>query len=202
MSAAPVLTMLAALQQADAMPPVQAQGVYTTPNYNLTFQGPAGTTYCPLPSGWVGSDHGTTIFLTPPAACGGVGYPSSSRDFSPADTPRIDVYYGYAPDDDDVPQPASCDAVGRSRLLGQHRTLCRNRQNGLISISIQSTYSADAPAELVIRLTTTANRIKQDMETLVAFAASVRTCTTHWKRPNGRIETAGKGAPCPEGGWF
>ena len=72
-----------------------APPVYVSPNYNLSFRSPPGAYYCPLPKGWVGSDHGTILFLQRPARCGGAGYPSSSRGFEPAGLSRIDVYYGY-----------------------------------------------------------------------------------------------------------
>ena len=66
-----------------------AIGDFTSVNYPMTFKAPASAFFCPLSPDWVGSDHGTTVFLARPKACYGAGYPSSSRGFEPGDFPRI-----------------------------------------------------------------------------------------------------------------
>jgi hypothetical protein len=94
--------------------PVAAPPVFVGGDYALTFQTPRKTTICALPSDWVGSNHGTVIFLRPPKRCGGVGYPSSSRGFSD-DVPRIEVFYAYWLGDPGTgPPPAAAPSAART----------------------------------------------------------------------------------------
>lgn len=38
-----------------------APRIYMTPKYGLLMQMPASYFHCPLPDGWIGADHGTTL---------------------------------------------------------------------------------------------------------------------------------------------
>jgi hypothetical protein len=63
--------------------PLPVPALYVTKNYGLMVRVPPRRTYCPLPADWVGSDHGTTVFLVPPADCAATaGYPSTARSWS------------------------------------------------------------------------------------------------------------------------
>ncbi len=172
-----------------------APPVYATHNYALTFRVPPGATYCPLPANWVGSDHGTVVFLRPPRHCDGSGFPSSSRGFEPADTPRIEVYYGYSIEDE--PSVPPCDVAGRIRLIGSVRPMCRKRDGDLMVLQVDATYQADAPAEVSIRLVTTPARLERDTVVLRRLARSLSPC-----RVSDATPPLGSGADCPEAGWF
>jgi len=178
-----------------AASPMAAPPAFATPQYALTFRTPAGASYCPLPENWTGSDHGVTLFLQRPTACGRTGYPSSGRPARPANRPRIEVFYGYYDADERKPPP--CHAVGTMDLLGAPRPLCReDGRGGRVSLSVWSDYQADTRAELSLRLETTSQRLEADLAAFRALAASVRTCTAHWTGAD-KPFTIGHGAECP-----
>ncbi len=193
--------MLAAMVMAAALAgPLPAPPVYVTENYTLTFRPPAGVTYCPLPKGWVGSDHGTVLFLVPPERCGGAGYPSNGREFSP-NVPRIEVFYGYW-DADDMTPPACPQPIGATVLMGQDRPLCRAKADGMETVSVRAEYSNDSPAAVTFTLATTPERFDKDLEILRDMVASARTCQASipvLDRPPLIWES---GKPCPSGRWF
>jgi hypothetical protein len=175
-------------QSDPARSPRPAPKVYATSNYGLTFRSPPNLTYCPLPDGWVGSDHGTTLFMRPPRSCGDAGYPSSARQFAPSDTPRIEVYYEYAvqgwrPD-------ATCGNAGWVRLLGKQRPLCLGREGRMLSLEAWAPYDPGAPAQVSVRLVTTRARLGRDVKTLRTLATSLHACNTS------------AAAPCPNAPWF
>src|SRR5271156_6676533 len=95
----PIAPILAAVA---VSAPTPAPSLYVTENYALTFRTPPHTTICALPDSWVGSDHGTVIFLAPPRSCGRPGFPSSSRGFR-GNVPRIEVYYAYRVEETPAP---------------------------------------------------------------------------------------------------
>jgi hypothetical protein len=172
---------------------------YVTQNYNLRFLSPPRTMICPLPKDWVGSDHGTTLFLSTPGECGPAGYPSSGRSSS-IDAPRIDVYYGYWLGEDAAPVP--CRALGAMNLLGQRRPLYRIDEHGKVRVEAHARYHAYGDAELTVGLVTTPDRLDADLRTLRAFAATVRTCQVIWFDRRGRRQVAGAGSPCPKSHWW
>lgn len=180
-----------------AGPPKPAPAAYATPNYALTFQVPPGLTYCPMPADWVGSDHGTTLFLTPPKACGGVGLPSGGRGFTPARTPRIEIYYGWRSEDD--PARPCRRPRGTVRFFGGRATLCRVRRDGLAGVELHARYRlSSSDAEAVFTLLTMRRRLARDLERFEALAQSARACV-----PEGAEKGFGSGAPCPPGvRWF
>jgi hypothetical protein len=195
--------MLAALMMAAAVTgaPQPAPPIFVSGNYALTFRSPADTTICPLAPDWVGSDHGTVIFLTPPHACGGAGYPSSSRGFSP-EAPRLEVYYQYWLDDPDTPPPPCRHVIGRVRFVRKLRPLCRIAQGGMLRISVSARYTADNPAWVEVAAVTTPLRLKTDLQALKALSASLRPCRASWSTSDGKSGTIGTGADCPADGKF
>lgn len=201
----PGLVPLAALllSNAPAAParrPFPAPAQFLTGLHALTFHSPAGSTYCPLPSDWVGADHGTTLFLTPPARCGGAGFASSSRGWDGA-AARIDVYYGYWMGED-ISEPPPCDRFGSIRLLGKDRPLCREKDKA-VTLSVSARFTGESDSEIALTLVTTPKRLIADLATFRAMAASVRTCSgvshsyDHKGRESGKPYRFGRGAPCP-----
>lgn len=162
---------------------------YVTHNYGLTFLSPAGSSYCPLPQNWVGSDHGTTVFLEPPTDCGGAGYPSSARRFLPASAPRIEVYYGYWPGEDE-PKALHCKIDGWVNLLASRRAICHGVRDGMLTEEITAKYGAHAESQVIITLVTTVARRERDLAVLESLAASMRSCATE------PVDV------CPPGNWF
>jgi hypothetical protein len=173
--------------------PVPAPLEYVTQNYDLRFRSPPHLTICPLPDDWVGSDHGTTLFLAPPEKCGGAGYPSSDRGFTP-DRPRIEVFYAFW-DAEDAP-PVHCHGVGWTKLLGRWRRICRTEDTGDVRMSVQAIYSAGGDAEVDVALVTTPNRLAADLQTFRKLAATIQTCTSTWSDQNG-VHKEGRGPMCP-----
>jgi hypothetical protein len=186
----------AAVTAAALAGPLPVPSVYVTRNYALTFTPPKAATYCPLPEDWVGSDHGTTLFLTPPERCGGAGYPSSGRDFSP-NVPRIEVYYGYWFEGDMDPPPCP-QTVGAAKLIGKSRPLCR--ADGQVSLS--AIYKVDGPAQVILTLVTTPERLDADLATLRELAVTVRPCRAAYPMAGGKPLVTGTGRLCPAGKWF
>lgn len=184
---------------ATASQPRPAPSHYATPNYELTFAVPRGATYCPLPRRWVGSDHGTILFLERPRWCGDAGYPSSSRGFEPEAVSRIEVYYGFALDDDTLPPP--CHRVATMVFLGRAVPICEAREHGAIVRSVRGTYMSGSNAEAVLTLVSRPSRLARDMAVFQALAKSLRTCNGGWRKPDG--SAIGKRPACPKGvRWF
>jgi len=197
MHAGSSLAILVALQNAPTIAPKPAPPIFVTSNYGLTFKAPPGSFYCPLPDGWVGSDHGTTVFLQSPEACGGAGYASSSRNFL-GDVPRIEIYYGYwFADEERAPPP--CDMAGRTKLLSEPRPLCREDKDTRVNIRVWARYMADSPAEVVVTLVTEPGRLDRDIATLITLTVSMRTCSFVWTE-HGKKFATGTGPSCPEDG--
>ena len=199
--------MLSAMMAAAVMmvsKPRPTPGAFVSQQYGLTLRTPAGGSYCALPEDWVGSDHGTVIFLVAPRRCFGAGYPSSGRGFD-GDVPRIEVFYGYDLEDGDQVRPSPpCRAIGRAAFLGQGRKLCRTRHRRDIEVSVEAKYQADEAAKAILTLVTTSGRLQADLARFRTLLGSARTCTATWREdPGGRSFTTGHGAPCPAAArWF
>lgn len=179
-----------------ASAPRSAPAAFVTEQYGLTFRTPPGSSYCALPDDWVGSDHGTVVFLTPPKRCHGAGYPSSGRGFDGA-APRIEVFYAYDADDlDQTPPP--CEEVGAIAFLGELRQLCRTSSRRGVEISVSAKYLADVPALAILRLVTSPARLERDLQTFRVLLQSARTCTATWGDGKGATFTIGSGRPCPD----
>lgn len=192
--------LLAGAQRSPPLtPPRPAPAVFVTSNHGLTFHSPPGARYCPLPKGWVGSDHGTELVLAG-GQCAPAGYPSSGRTAESTDTALIAVFYGHDVDEgEDEPRPRPpCDKVAAVRLLGAERPVCRRLDEGRDYYEVAAKYRADGGREAIVSLYTTPARLEADLETLRAFAATVQACRTEWMIK----EHVGAGAPCPKDGRF
>jgi hypothetical protein len=185
-------------------PPHPTPKVFVTEQYGLTFDTPNGGSYCALPADWVGSDHGTVIFLAPPKRCFGAGYPSSGRGFD-GNAPRVEVYYGYdVSDDEEASKPPPCKTIGHVRFLGGARQLCRQPSRQGVEVSVSAKYSADEPAETTLTLVTSRSRLADDLPKFERLLRSTRTCTATWHDDKGgKPFTTGSGSPCPaDAHWF
>ena len=185
---------------ARAAAPAAASGTFVSHTYAFTFRAPAGATYCRLADDWTGSDHGTILFLTPPSACDGAGFPSMSRGFVPGTTPRLEVYYDHW--DAEIDRPSSCRRIGRVRFLGRLRPLCRSVSDGLTEISVTGYYTADSTATATVTLVTPAARLQHDLAALRALIGTARTCSAPWRDAQGARRVTGSGPPCPDDGDF
>ena len=54
---------------AQAGEPVVVKRPFVSDTHGLVVRFPPGLTYCPVAADWVGSDHGTVVYLVRPAAC-------------------------------------------------------------------------------------------------------------------------------------
>jgi hypothetical protein len=165
--------------------PGQTPNAFVSEQYGLTFRTPRSSTYCALPKDWVGSDHGTVVFLAPPKKCYAADYPSSGRGFN-GNPPRIEVFYAHDPADDEENQkPAPCKEVARVTFLGKPRPLCQTSSRRGIEVAVSAKYPADIPAEAIITLITSAVRLQADLRKFEALLQSARTCTAIWHDDKG-----------------
>jgi hypothetical protein len=194
---------LVAMGSAVASVPHPTPNAFASANYGLTFHTPPVSSYCALPHDWVGSDHGTVIFLAPPKRCSGAGYASSGRGFD-GNVPRIQVYYGYDTVDDEDQKPAPCKEIGRVAFLGRLRQLCRTSSRHGIEVSVSAKYKADIPAEAIFTLVTSPARQESDLQAFRVLLQSARTCTATWTGGKSGLSsfTTGSGPPCPTGARF
>ena len=171
---------------------------FTSHQYTITFPTPAGLSYCPLPLKWIGSDHGTILFLARPRLCDGAGYASSERGFDPATVPHIEVYYGYQVGDG-TPEP--CRKVGTVRLLGRDRAVCAGRRGGMETRFVQALYSAGGTGgEIWLTLGTTKARFQRDYAVFVQLVQSIRTCRSSIV-VKGKTSWFGDGPACRGGAY-
>ncbi len=197
--------VLAPVPGVHTLAPRIAPAQFATSQYGLTFRTPKSATYCPLPKNWVGSDHGTTVFLEKPKRCGGAGYPSSSRGFEPADLARLELFYSYRSSDDELPVPP-CRRVASVMFLGARSDVCEERHGTLIIRTVTAHYRADdraaATAQAVFTLTTRADRLAGDWAVFRQAAATFRTCSSALQGLKGPF-TTGVGARCSKASrWF
>lgn len=188
--------------------PQYAPAWFVSPQYGVAIATPPGATYCPLPKDFTGSDHGTSVFFTPPKRCAGdAGYPSSARGFAPEGTPRIDIFYGYALDEDEGP-PKCAHPAGTIRLLGGMRRLCREHGGKRPVYSVTANYTSESASTLSLTLVTTPARAARDLARFRSAAASVRVCSSLWHGEDmaghrtGPDERMGRGPLCPKSGSF
>jgi hypothetical protein len=190
-----------ALAAASPSTPIPTPPIFVAGNYALTFRAPPDTTICALPADWVGSNHGTVLFLRPPKECGGVGYPSSSRSFS-EDVPRIEVYYAYWLGDPGTGPERCRKVVGRIELVAKARKLCQTSEGPDLRMSVSARYTADAPAWVELTLVTTPERLRVDLKTFRQLSGSVTPCKVSVSRSDGKSATFGVGSACPAEGRF
>jgi hypothetical protein len=183
--------------------PLPTPGAFVSEQYGLTFRTPPHSSFCTLPADWVGSDHGTVIFLARPKRCFGAGYPSSGRGFS-GDPPRIEVFYGYDTSDDEADQkPPPCKEIARAMFLNAVRPLCSALSRRGVAVSVSAKYQADVAAEASLTLVTSRARLKGDLSTFRTLLQSARTCTAAWHDDRGgKPFSTGTGPPCPDDALF
>jgi len=185
--------------------PEPAVGDFTSVNYPMTFKAPPNAFYCPLSDDWVGSDHGTDVFLAPPKACYGAGYPSSSRGFEPGDVPRINVFYGWDQREDDW-KPPPCHATESATLFGKPVKLCREMSDGMATISATGYFVSGGAMEAIITLVVRPGDENRYMPVFKTLLATVHSCTTMWNEdgPGEKKKPAawGNGPRCPPGQWY
>lgn len=202
--------LLASAPPAEEVRPRPAPLAYKTGQYGLTFRVPRGTTYCPLPADWIGSDHGTTIFLEPPRRCDGAGYPSSSRGYGPETVARIHLYYGYLSGDEEEEAEPPCDRRSSLPFLGAAQPVCGEESEGFVQLRVRSEYVAEPHArygplraEAILTLVTRPERLARDRVVFERIAASMRTCSTVHRADGEAPHTTGVGPRCPaEAVWF
>jgi len=167
----------------------------------ITFRSPHGAFICPLPKDWVGSDHGTTLFLERPKSCSVQGYPSSERNYrgSPANR-RIEVFYWYWMGEDEP--PTRCQQRGTMVLMGRKRPLCKIRESGALKFWSQARYQADTDAAISISLVTRPSTMAQDLRMFRNWAATVKPCRVRWSDSNGKHGAYGQAPDCPKAGVF
>lgn len=194
-----------------------APPVFVTQQYGLIADIPPGLTYCPLPTDWTGSDHGTQIYLVPPDGCAEAhGYTSSAR--IPASfVPSVAIFYGrnvadlHRADREDSPPETNTELAEQMCgdvyaplpreiiLLGMPAAGCRADQDGVATIQAMVLYgTGDTPANqpdrfLIVSLETTPDRLKTDLPILQQIAAGIRVCTPSGSKANTPREA------CPEG---
>jgi hypothetical protein len=178
----------AAGKNAERSGPASAPAIFASADKNITFPTPPGSTYCPLPNDWTGSDHGTTIFLAPPTSCGGAGYPSSSRASGPSSA-LISVFYGYDTADPEGRAPREpCDSIGEAAVLGRKAQLCETREGGSVMVRADVGYAAegaeeDLPSEVVFTLATSPDRLERDLTIFKTMLEATTLCTREARGP-------------------
>ncbi|MBO9575503.1 MAG: hypothetical protein J7494_07200 [Sphingobium sp.] len=195
------LTAAASLSSGDA--PLRAPAAFVTEQYGLTFPVPSGSLYCPLPSDWTGSDHGTIIFMESPGKCHGAGFPSSGRGFD-RDVARIEIFYSYWLEEEGDPDPPeNCIRVGTVHFLGGDRAICEQIRAGRMTLSVTAGYRIDTTAQTVFTLVTTSKRIATDLPVFRKVLASTEICSSQWRDGKGGVFATGAGPRCPkEARWF
>jgi hypothetical protein len=191
--------------------------LYVTENHGLMASFPPGLTYCPLPQDWVGSDHGTEVYLVPPAACGSsAGYQSSDR-FPASPVPTIGLYYAFNVVEIEhksgqfSPPRTSREVLALYctephtrvpvviQLLGVPAVGCLIEHGRSVEVRVLGVYSAARAADglpdhiLIVSLATTKDRLSDDLRVFKAVAGSIHVCT-----PHGAPDVTGQ-RPCPPG---
>lgn len=164
----------------EALRPKPAPRLYRSADKSILFPTPAGSTYCPKPDDWVGSDHGTVVFLTPPERCDrSAAYPSSERGALTA--PNIQIFYAWdVLEPEEKPAPPPCEPIGTARFLGDERPLCVRRRGDIVEVRAAAPYLAEGgrmKAEAAFTLVTAQPRLTQDLETFRTLLARTRLCT-------------------------
>jgi hypothetical protein len=199
--------------QTDSFLPEATPRLYVTNNYGLMAKIPKGLTYCRLPEGWSGSDHGTVLFLEPPPACiPSHAYASSSRpttEFAPA----IYLYYEHNVAEIDrgsgesSPPRTSAEYARQScdrpylrippglRLLGRPAVGCRHDDGDRVEIALAALYWSRDEG-VIVTLSTTRKRLPQDLPMLAKVAGAVSVCRPNWDRSK-RLVPA-----CPDAPWW
>jgi len=203
--------------------PKPAPGLFATDTFGIIARIPRGLTYCPLPSNWIGSNHGTDVYLVPPAGCDeGVGYVSAGRPLTTI-VPTISIYYGYnvltldSPNYSGPPRNAEelkqiiCDKPylplpEKLVLLDMPAVGCRHDHGDQTEIKVMQVYRLDhanrenpsepPDAELEVTLYSSKPRLADDLKSFRATTRSITQCTPGHARPTRRWPT------CPQNAFW
>ena len=161
---------------------------------------PPGLTYCPLPATWTGSDHGTEVYLTPPARCGVPRTYASSSRLSGSFAPAVAIFYGrnvaFVPRSgrDDSPPETNAELAGLVcgdddtplppgiTLLGAPAAGCRVDEDGGVDFRATAVYAAAAAPGarpdriLIVSLDTTPDRVASDLPVFRRIAGGIQVC--------------------------
>jgi hypothetical protein len=197
--------------------PQPTPSLYVTENHGLMARFPPGLTYCPLPKDWVGSDHGTEVYLVPPVACGlSTAYQSSDR--SPESrVPTIGLYYAFnvaeiehKPGQFSPPRSARevlsmhCTephtrAPAGIRLFGVPAAGCLIEHGRSVEVRVAGVYSYASATDglpdhiLLVSLMTTKDRLGDDLGVFKVVVGSIHVCI-----PYGATDATGQ-RRCPRG---
>ncbi len=179
------------------VPAQRAPQRYVTPNFGVRLALPGGLFYCPLPNGWVGTDHGPTLYLARPDCTDPAG-------------PHIAVDYEHNVAEHDFgdreERPARTyaelrrfECAGRAGravpLLGRRVAPCVEARPNAVSVTAWAVYDLEPPERwrdrgaqtLAVILATTPRRLAADMIMFRRVAAGASVCMPHWaKRTPGR----------------
>lgn len=210
---APPILCVGMEPQTDLFPPQPAPRLYVTNNYGLIAKIPAGLTYCRLPEGWVGSDHGTVLFLEPPSSCiPSHSYPSSDRP-TPEFVPAIYLYYEHNVADvdrghgDSSPPRTSAEYADQScekpyrkippgfTLLGRSATGCRHNAGDRVEIALLALYWSGSEG-VIVTLSTTRERLSRDLPMLRKVTSAISVCKPAWDKSTRPVPA------CPGAPWW
>jgi hypothetical protein len=199
--------------QTKLLPPQPAPELYVTDNYGLMLKVPRGLSYCRLPEGWSGSDHGTVLFLKAPSGCiPSQAYASSSRP-TPEFVPVIYLYYGHnvaeieRGNGESSPPQTSAEYAQLFckkpflpvpqglKLLGKPALGCRHDHGDRVEIHLAGLFTG-TESGLDITLSTTRQRLAQDLRMLSSVAAEITECQPSWDKRK-MVRPA-----CPKAPWW
>jgi hypothetical protein len=199
--------------QTGLVPPQPAPHIYVTSNYGLMAKIPSGLTYCQLPEGWTGSDHGTVLFLEPPSGCiPSQSYPSSDRP-TPEFVPAIHLYYEHNVAEinrgkgESSPPRTSAEFARQScdrpylkipsglNLLGRPAIGCRHDEGDRVDIAMAALYWSGNEG-VIVSLSTTRKRLIHDLPMLAKMASAISVCKPDWDKSKRTIPA------CPDAPWW
>jgi hypothetical protein len=199
--------------QTELLLPQPTPELYVTDNYGLMLKVPRGLIYCRLPEGWSGSDHGTVFFLVTPSGCiPSQAYPSSSRP-TPEFVPAIYLYYGHNVAEVErgkgrsSPPQTSAEYAQLSckkpflplppglTLLGKPAIGCRHDDGNKAEVSLKALFD-DKENGMDLTLSTTRQRLAQDLPMLAKVAQAITECQPSWNK-----KKLGRPA-CPKAPWW
>jgi len=174
--------------------------LYVTENHGLMASFPPGLTYCALPRDWVGSDHGTQVYLVPPVACGlSTAYQSSDR-FPESRVPTIGLYYAFnVTEIEHKPGQFSPPRTPREvlsmycaephtrapagiQLFGVPATGCLIEHGRSVEVRIAGVYSYATATDglpdhiLLVTLMTTRDRFSNDLRVFKVVVGNIHVC--------------------------
>jgi hypothetical protein len=211
----PVFMMLCAGMevQDEPFPAQPTPQLYVTTNYGLMAKIPNGLTYCRLPDGWTGSDHGTVLVLDPPSGCiPSHSYPSSDRP-TPEFVPAISLYYEHNVADierangDSSPPRTSAEYVKQScekpyaripaglTLLGRPGVGCRRDDGDRVEIAMAALFWSGREG-VIVTLSTTLERLSRDSHMLARVTSGLSVCKPEWDKSTRRVPA------CPDAPWW